>query len=105
MKKYKIIVSEGTIQKLHTCLFYLKAKIKSQQAAKAVYNDYVQTRKSLQETAGSIQLCEDPDLARLGYRRINFKKHNYFLLFRIEDDKVYIDYIFHGLEDFRNKMR
>lgn len=30
---------------------------------------------------------------------------NYFMLFRIRDDRVEITNIFHGSEDFENKLR
>ena len=36
----------------------------------------------------------------LGYRRINFKSHRYFMLYRVEEDKVYVDNVFHELQDF-----
>lgn len=37
-------------------------------------------------------------------RRINFKKHNYFMLFRLENDVVYVDHIYHFLQDYENKI-
>ncbi len=40
----------------------------------------------------------------LGYHRINFQKHRYFMLYRIEDDVVYVDDIFHELQDYENRM-
>lgn len=30
--------------------------------------------------------------------------HHYFVLYRIKNDTVYIDNIFHELQDFENKM-
>jgi plasmid stabilization system protein ParE len=43
-------------------------------------------------------------LKELGYRRINFLSHRYFMLYRIENDTVYVDNIFHELQDCENKM-
>lgn len=40
----------------------------------------------------------------LGYRRINFKSHRYFMLYRVEEDKVYVDNIFHELQDYENRL-
>lgn len=104
MKKYEIIVSDLTKEKLRSCLAYLKFQLDSEQAAKSVYQDYVLTRKKLESLAGSIRLDDDPDLAALGYHRMHFEKHNYFLLYRVEGDKALIDYLFHDLEDYRNKI-
>ena len=41
---------------------------------------------------------------QLKYRRINFLKHRYFMLYRLEDDLVIVDNIFHELQDYENKM-
>ena len=54
--------------------------------------------------AESLKLCENPRLQMLGYRRINFLSHRYFMLYRIEEDIVFIDNIFHELQDYENRM-
>ena len=55
--------------------------------------------------AGSLKLCDDPKLHVLGYRTIHFKHHKYFMLYRIEDDKVYVDVIYHDSQDYENIAR
>lgn len=45
-----------------------------------------------------------PKLRQLEYRRINFLNHRYFMMYRIIDDKVFVDNIFHELQDYENKM-
>ena len=67
-------------------------------------NDYDVTIESLRHVAGSLKLCDNPRLHQLKYRRINFLNHRYFMLYRIEDDVVIIDNIFHELQDYENKM-
>ena len=54
--------------------------------------------------AESLKLCENPRLQMFGYRRINFLSHRYFMLYRIEEDIVFIDNIFHELQDYENRM-
>lgn len=81
MKSYKVIVADSAKQRLREFLNYLKYDLGSQQAAKSVYNDYVATRKKLEDIAGSLKLCGDLDLSSLGYHRINFRHHSYFLLY------------------------
>jgi len=51
-----------------------------------------------------MKTCDNPRLQSLGYHRINFQKHRYFMLYRIEDDVVYVDDIFHELQDYENRM-
>lgn len=41
----------------------------------------------------------------VGYHRINFLRHRYFMLYRIEENTVFIDDIFHELQDYENKMK
>ena len=77
---------------------------KSEQAARNLLNDFEATKTSLSNVAGSLKLCDNPKLRALGYRRINFLSHRYFMLYRIENDTVYVDNIFHELQDYENKM-
>ncbi len=74
------------------------------QAAVNVLNDYDATIESLKYVAGSVKLCDNPRLRQSGYRRINFLSHRYFMLYRIVDDVVFVDNIFHELQDYENKI-
>ena len=40
-----------------------------------------------------------------GYRRLNLDKTKYFLLYRIENSIVFIDGIYHQLQDYENKIK
>lgn len=75
-------------------IFCLK---KREQAARNLLNDFEATKVSLSNVAGSLKIFDNKKLSELGYRRINFLFHRYFMLYRIEDDMVYVDNIFHGL--------
>ena len=63
-------------------------------------NDFEATKISLSNVGGSLKLCDNPKLRELGYRRMNFLSHHYFMLYRIKNDTVYIDDIFHELQDY-----
>ncbi len=63
------------------------------------------TKLRLSRVAGSLKLCEAPKLRDLGYRTIHFKQHNYFMLYRIENNIVYVDSIYHDLQDFESIAR
>ncbi len=67
-------------------------------------DDFEATIQRLRTAASSLKLCENPRLKELGYRRINFLAHRYFMLYRIVDDIVFVDSIFHELQDYENKM-
>lgn len=74
------------------------------QAAQNLLNDYDATIESLKHVAGSLKLCDNPRLRRLEYHRINFLNHRYFILYRIVDNVVFVDNIFHELQDYESKM-
>ena len=80
------------------------ASLGNKQAAKNVLDDFEDTIKKLKYVASSLNVCDNPRLQSLGYRRINFQQHRYFMLYRIENDVVYVDDIFHELQDYENRM-
>ena len=51
-------------------------------------DDYDETLDELERVAGSLKLVNNPKLARLGYRRINFKRHRYYFLYRVEGKQL-----------------
>lgn len=101
---YKVVVSSDAEQDLDRFLDYLFNEKKSRQAAISVLNDFVETKQELSTIAGSLKYCDNPRLKEYGYRRKNFRSHKYFMLYRIQKKTVIIDRIFHGLQDFENKM-
>ena len=74
------------------------------QAARNVLADFEETKESLSRVAASLQFRTNPRLNKLGYRRINYLHHDYFMLYRVVDDMAVVDSIFHFLEDYENKM-
>lgn len=65
---------------------YLLFAKKNKQAAKNVLDDFEDTIKKLKNVASSLKVCDNPRLQSLGYRRINFQQHRYFMLYRIENN-------------------
>ncbi len=47
-------------------------------------------------------LCIEPELARHGYRKYNLPHHKYILLYRVIGQRVFIDRIYHELQDYKN---
>lgn len=101
---YKVVLMEGAEEDLDGFITYLLFEKKSEQAARNLLSDFEATKISLSNVAGSLKLCDNPKLKKLGYRRINFLSHRYFMLYRIEENTVFVDNIFHGLQDYENKM-
>ena len=89
---YKVVVTSDAEEDLDRFLQYLLFEKKN-------------TLNCLKNVAGSLSLCENQRLRALGYHRINFLRHRYFMLYRIEENTVFIDDIFHELQDYENKMK
>ena len=102
---YKIYVTDFAKEQLDSYINYIINRLKNRQAAKAVMDDYCDTISSLSVCAGSLALLQDEDFRRLGYRRINFSKHRYFLLYRVVKDLVIVDAIYHSLQDYKKVIR
>ncbi|MBQ6481886.1 MAG: type II toxin-antitoxin system RelE/ParE family toxin [Anaerolineaceae bacterium] len=102
--EYKIVVTPDAEADLDRIIRYLLYEIKNKQAASSVLNDFEETKNVLSICAGTLKLCDNPGLKSRGYRRINFISHKYFLMYRIQDESVIIDNIFHSSQDFENKM-
>lgn len=101
---YKVVVTRDAEEDLDGFIKYLIFEKKSMQAAENVLNDYDATIESLKHVAGSLKLCDNPRLRQVEYRRINFLNHRYFMLYRIVDNVVFVDNIFHELQDYENKI-
>lgn len=101
---YKVVVTRDAEEDLERFMEYLLIEKESIQAAENVLNDYDATIESLKHVAGSLKLCDNPMLRQLEYHRINFLNHRYFMLHRIVDNQVYVDNIFHELQDYEKKM-
>lgn len=101
---YKVVVTKDAEEDLERFIKYLIIEKESMQAAENVLNDYDAAIESLKHVAGSLKLCDNPRLHQLEYRRINFLNHRYFMLYRIVDNVVFVDNIFHELQDYENRM-
>ena len=101
---YKVVVTRDAEEDLDNFIKYLITEKMNSQAAENVLDDYDATIESLKHVAGSLKLCDNPKLRQLEYRRINFLNHRYFMLYRIVDQIVFVDNIFHELQDYENKI-
>ena len=101
---YKIVVTREAEEDLERFLRYLMFVKENVQAAQNVLNDYDATIECLKHIAGSLKLCDNPGLRKLEYRRINFLNHRYFMMYRVVGEMVFVDNIFHELQDYENQM-
>lgn len=100
----RVVITKDAQKQFEGYLKYLAFHIKSRQATKNVLDDFKETKNRLALVAKSLKYVENEQLRALGYKRINFVRHRYFMLFRVEGNIVFVDQIFHALQDYENKM-
>ena len=105
MKTYKVKVTPDAKKDFKRYIKYIKDNLANPQAAKSVAGDYKETKESLKSIAGSLSDPESFELKKRGLKRINFRRHNFFLLYRVMGDTAEITNMFHGSEDFENKLK
>ena len=105
MKQYKVVLTPEAEDDLWRYLKYLQQDKMNPQAAANVLDDFEKTKMSLSDVAGSLREPDSEKLKKRGLKRINFIDHNYFMLYCIVNGDVYITNIFHGLENYENKLR
>ena len=101
---YEVVLTKDAENDLDNFIQYLLFEKHSKQAAANVLQDFDNMKRSLEKIASSLKLCDNLRLRKLGYRRINFERHRYFMLYRIEGERIIVDNIFHELQDFEGKM-
>ena len=101
----RVIMTRFAQKQLSDHLAYLINQFHSPQAYRSVKEDAKKTRDALLTAAGILALCEDPDLAALGYRTIHFRNHQYFFVYVVVDDTARIDAVYHDLQEYENLFK
>ncbi len=99
---YKVILSDFAKRQLDDILFYICMTLGNETAACNVLQDAENTIQKLAQVGGSLKICDEPELAQYGYRKIHFSSHRYIMLYILEGKEVHIDRICHELEDYKN---
>ena len=104
MKTYRVIILPEAKQDLRRYRDYLLKEKKSSQAAKNLVLDFNETASKLRTVASSLREPDSIELKTRGLKRINFRRHDYFLLYHMEGSVAFVTNMFHSLEDFENKL-
>ena len=104
MKHYQVEISPKAKTQLRKHLWYLVEKKHSQQPASAVADDFEGVISDLEILAESHRLCDDMDLASEGIRKVFLKKHDYVVLYSVENI-VEIHAMYHTLQDYENLFK
>lgn len=99
---FKVIFTDTAKFQLQKILDYIFFELENTQAAYNVEQDMKETAERLSHVAGSLKLCDEPDLHALGYRTIHLKHHRYFMLYKVIKKYAYVVGIYHDLQDCEN---
>lgn len=99
---YEVILSAEAQEHFRRILHYLIYELQSVQAASRVADDMEKTIARLSTVADSLKLCDHPRLRALGYRTIHFRRHKYFMLYKIVGSEAHVLGVFHDLQDYEN---
>ncbi|MCM1233209.1 MAG: type II toxin-antitoxin system RelE/ParE family toxin [Ruminococcus flavefaciens] len=102
MDSYNVVISPKALSQLNDYIDYIQYTLMNDQAAYNVWRDALDTQKKLSEIAGRMELCGHPLLKKHGYYPINFLRHRYIMLYRIEGQTAYVEAIYHQLQDYEN---
>lgn len=100
MDSFNVIISPKALAQLNSYIDYLQYTLLNDQAAYNVWQDALETRELLSRVAGNLKLCTHPQFEENGYRAIGFMRHRYTMLYRIDSATVYVDAIYHQLQDY-----
>lgn len=103
--EYEVVLTTQAKMQFRRILDYLLHDLESRQAAMNVADDFDETIIWLSHMAGSLKFCDDKVLRAKGYRTIHFRKHKYLMIYRIDDDRVYVEGIYHDLQDYESILR
>ena len=105
MKQFRVVANEHAKADLKKYAEYIRLELKNPQAAKSLIEDFRETKQTLERIADSLQEPFGEELRKRKLKRLNFKKHNYFMLYKVDDDRAIITNVFHASENYEEKLK
>ena len=97
---YKVVIAPSANSDLFNALKYIAYELENPSAAEKLADGVDTCYADLEEMPNAHELCRDPVLRRLGYRR--YPVGNYIVIFRVIDEahEVRIVHFFHATQDY-----
>ena len=100
MKTRHVEVTPGVGQRLIEILTYIHdTPLHNPDAAKAIFEDFEATIAAVALMGDRIPIGTHPIMRKRGLRRMNFRKHRFYVLYRIHGDVAQVVRVAHFLED------
>ena len=101
---YNLIITEHANQLIDNLLGYLFHKLHHPEAALHLMDELDAVYDRLEDNPLQFPESTDELLSHKGYREALLTDMDYRIVFRIEDQTVYIVGVYHGLEDYGKKV-
>lgn len=101
---YKLEITERAEQLLDQLVYYLLYRLKNEQAAGHLLNEISKIYDRLEANPYQFTEAKDAYLKSKQYREAVITDMNYVVIFKIENETVYVLGVFHGLENYRTKI-
>ncbi|MBQ4522235.1 MAG: type II toxin-antitoxin system RelE/ParE family toxin [Lachnospiraceae bacterium] len=101
---YKLIITERAEELLDGLVRYLLYRIKNQQAALHLLESIEKLYDRLEYNPFQYPFCKDEYLLQKEYREAVLTDMNYLVIYKVEDENVYVLGVFHELEQYKNKL-
>ncbi|MDL2295455.1 type II toxin-antitoxin system RelE/ParE family toxin [Lachnospiraceae bacterium OttesenSCG-928-E19] len=101
---YNLIITERADELLDERLDYLVNRLKNEQAAKHLLDGMDKLYDRFEDNPFQFADCRDSSMRSKGYKEAVVSDMDYIIIFRVEDDIVYVLGIFHQLENYKVKL-
>ncbi len=101
---FNVKISSLAEKQYDAILSYIANKLKNPQALESVMDDYDRTIERLEKEANVFGFCSSNKLRFLGFHKIHFDAHRYLFVYRIVDDTVIVEGLYHELQDYENAI-
>ena len=102
---YKVVISPSANADLFNALKYIAYELENPSAAQKLADWVERCYADLEEMPAAHELCRDPVLRRLGYRR--YPVDNYIVIFRVVEKakEVRVVHFFHMTQDYLSMLK
>ncbi len=101
---YRVFLSNTARCQLQQITDYLDNVLQNRQALLSFRKYTDDTIMRLSKNADGLALCRNAELAQYGYRIIHYRKLKYMMIYRIIEDRVWIDSVFHSSQNYESYL-
>lgn len=102
--RYNVSLSDLACEQYDKFLDYIYYTLLNPQAADSLMRDFDTTVSILAEQAESFGYCKSEHLREQGFHKIHFKQHRYLFVYRVMQNCVIVEGMYHELQDYENAI-